>query len=238
MRRVAIISCVAVLVAACTGGGERVAKPTASENHEFARGGTLRTAFISQRWIPNTIDPQRGYNNSIFELLRCCLVRALMSYNGRPTDRGGSEVRPDLAASMPEVSPDDLTWTFHLRAGLHYAPPLEDAEITSHDVVRALEREADPSVVPEGTGYPFYYSVIQGFDAYRAGKATSISGLQTPDDHTLRITLTQPTGDLGYRMALPATAPIPALPGAPSATLGVATGHDDDYGPFLVASGP
>src|SRR2546430_10665120 len=35
-----------------------------------------------------------------------------------------------------------------------------------------------------------------------------------------------------------ATAPIPPSPSDPNAMLGVATGHDDDYGRFLVASGP
>ena len=31
------------------------------------------------------------------------------------------------------------------------------------------------------------------------------------DDHTLQIELTEPTGDLGYRFAMPASAPIPPL---------------------------
>src|SRR5207249_1384947 len=87
-------------------------------------------------------------------------------------------------------------------------------------------------------GYSFYYSVIQGFDAYAAGKADSISGLEAPDDTTLRVHLTSATGDLGERLALPAAAPIPPNPSAPPAAFGVATGHDDDDGGFLVASGP
>ena len=56
----------------------------------------------------------------------------------------------------------------------------------------------------------------------------SISGLQTPDDHTLVVQLAKPSGDLGYRLALPAAAPIP--PGA-------VNGHSD-YGRSFVASGP
>src|SRR5439155_13588489 len=66
----------------------------------------------------------------------------------------------------------------------------------------------------------------------------SISGLEAPDHTTLRVHLVRPTGDLGERFSLAATAPIPPKPSDPDAPLGVATGHDDDDGGFLVATGP
>ncbi len=136
---------------------------------------------------------------------------------------------------MPENSADGLVWTFHLQQGIHYAPPMQDVEITMPDIVRALIREATPEVA---AGYGFYYSAIEGFDDYSSGDADSISGLVAPDDYTLEVHLSEPAGDLPFRFALPATAPIPPSPADPNATLGVATGHDDDYGRFLVASGP
>jgi ABC-type oligopeptide transport system substrate-binding subunit len=55
--------------------------------------------------------------------MRCCLLRTLLSYQGAPTSQGGATLRPDLAASMPTVSDDGLTWTFRIRQGLQYAPP-------------------------------------------------------------------------------------------------------------------
>jgi peptide/nickel transport system substrate-binding protein len=167
------------------------------------------------------------------ELLRCCLVRTLLSYTGRPADEGGTELRPDLASSMPSVSADGLTWTFHLKDGLRYGPPLQTSEVVSADVIRGLEREGDPSI---GI-YPDYYSVIEGFDRFHSGHADSISGLEAPDDRTLIIRLVRPTGDLGYRLTLSAASPIPPLPGDPSDRAGVADGHAD-YGPFLISSGP
>lgn len=102
--------------------------------------------------------------------------------------------------------------------------------------MRALEREACGTC--NVGGYSFYHSAIKGFDEFAAGKTGSISGLATPDDSTLVVTLNDPTGDLGYRLAMPATAPIPPLPGDGKAPLGVATGHDANYGRFLVATGP
>ena len=96
-----------------------------------------------------------------------------------------------------------------------YAPPLQDVEVTAQDFIRALEREADPKA--SAGGYPFYYSVIEGFDDYGAGEADSISGLSAPDDQTLVVKITEPTGDLPWRFAMPATAPIPPNPADPKA---------------------
>ena len=50
------------------------------------------------------LDPQRYYWGSAWELFRCCLLRTLYSYNGKPTEEGVPELRPDLAVG-PAVSP-------------------------------------------------------------------------------------------------------------------------------------
>jgi peptide/nickel transport system substrate-binding protein len=141
-----------------------------------------------------------------------------------------------MRCSMDLTIDDGLSWTFTLKHGITYAPPMQDMTVTSKDIVRALEREACGTC--NVGGYSFYYSAIRGFDAFAAGDADSISGLATPDDSTLVVTLNSPTGDLGYRLAMPASAPIPPLPGDPKARLGAATGHDANWGQFLVATGP
>ena len=53
------------------------------------------------------------------------------------------------------------------------------------------------------------FRVIEGFDAYRAGKARSISGITTPNPRTIVFTLAAPSGDFMHRVALPAAGPIP-----------------------------
>src|SRR5262249_51147723 len=161
----------------------------------------------------------------------CCLARTLVSYSGRPTAQGGTILRPDLATALPDVSADELTWTFHIKPGLHYGPPLQGVEITSADVVRALERAArvGAPTASEGscTGAS---SFIRGFDAYAHRRANSISGLETPDPHTLRLRITRPEGDLANLFANAVTAPIPPSPRSPDAPYGAATGHDRWYG--------
>ena len=194
------------------------------------RGGTLRVSLVTP-FLPVTLDPQTEYQGETWEILRCCLVRTLLSYPGRPTGRGGAELQPDLAGSLPDVSPDGLTWTFRLKRGLHHGPPFTDKEIVAQDLVRALERVARAGQ----DAYGFYYTVIEGFSEVLEGEANSITGLETPDDHTLVIHLTEPTGDFGHRLALPAVSPIP--PDPTGALLGAADGLEA-YGRFMVASGP
>jgi peptide/nickel transport system substrate-binding protein len=196
-------------------------------------GGTLLLAASYD--FSAALDPQLEYEARAWELFRCCLLRTLLSYNGAEADRGGTVPRPDLAASAPTVSSDGLTWSFRLRPGLRYAPPLQDVPIVSGDIIRALEREA---MVGGERSYAFYYRIIQGFADFEAGRADSISGLQAPNDQALVIRLVHPDGDLAYLMAMPATAPIPPRPGHPTDRLGIATGHRRDFGRFLVSSGP
>jgi peptide/nickel transport system substrate-binding protein len=180
-------------------------------------------------------DPQEASDRTSLELFKCCLLRTLYTTNGLAVGQGGADLQPDLASGPPTISDDGLTWTIEMTHGLHYAPPFAATEITSPDIVRALEREAQVGADAGAGGYSSYYSPIVGFSDAVSGRARTISGLSTPGDHTLVIQLTQPTGDLGWRLAMPAAAPIPPYGTDP---LGAAAGHATDYGRFLVASGP
>lgn len=196
------------------------------------------------------LDPQVEYTfKDVFEIFRCCLLRTLFSYNGLSVDEGGTEARPDLAAGAPTVSGDGLTWTIPIRDDVRYAPPLDDREIVASDFIRALTRsytlppEDDRKALTYWLGFygwttrsylgwntgSYMRDVVAGVEDFLQGRSAAIAGLSAPDEHTLIIRLTRPTGDLPYRLSLPTTAPIP--PGA-------ADGHEDGYGRFLIASGP
>jgi peptide/nickel transport system substrate-binding protein len=227
----ALVSALALIAAACGGGDDEPQQPTETAGAEPQKGGTLKIVMDSD--VTHTMDPQIEYYQLPFAYFRCCLLRTLYSYNGLDATQDGTKVFPDLAAGPPEVSADGLTVTVPLKQGLMYAPPLEDVEITAEDFIRPIERG-----YTVGGPYMGYYDVIEGAAEYAAGDADSISGMRAVDDHTLEITLTQPIGDFEYRWAMAATAPIPPNPDDPKAKFGVAEGHDDSYGPFLVASGP
>ena len=256
-RSVVLTLVLALSVAAC---GHRAT--TQGSGSSTDTGMTLHVAMMSPSYF--ALDPQGSYDYAEWELLRCCLVRTLLTYRGVEGVRGTEPV-PDLAAAMPTVSADGLTWTFHLRPGIHYAPPLEHDEVTSTDLVRALLRTrlgpfgADNHF--DGGGYS-YLHLIDGYDAFLSGDADAIAGVAAPDPHTLTIRVTHPDRSVLYLFAFPFTAPIPPSPSDPSSPLGIATGHgvgaidhyqqlksdhasrsiappsDVGYGPFLSATGP
>jgi peptide/nickel transport system substrate-binding protein len=222
-------------------------------------GGTLRVGVLIDGGVGRCDltfcggeenDPQiNGISGPAYEILRCCLVRSLLSYNGQSTRGGGTLLRPDLASRLPDVSADGLTWTFHLRPGLHYAPPLQKTEIRAADFVRSVERlmSPPPPDLPGAYGQILDYylgtflaltDIIAGAQEYVDGKAQHISGLEAPDPHTFVVHLTKPNGSVGYLFSLPDTAPIPPNPFDPSARFGVAEGHGRFYFRYLVASGP
>jgi peptide/nickel transport system substrate-binding protein len=204
-------------------------------------------------WCPllvcgRTFDPQSTSFIDVFELDRCCFMRTLLSYDGTSVAQGGTQLRPDLARSLPAISPDGLTWTFHLRSGVHYAPPMAGSEIVAADFIRSFERSFTKASVEipwadGGTigGYwtgTYLEGVIAGVHDFTDKKADHVSGLEAPDPHTLVIHLTEPVGDLGYRLALSELGPIPSNPAHPDDPHGVAQGHDFDYGDVIVSSGP
>ena len=235
VRSAAVIAVLAIVAAACGGGDSGNPAPSnggsSSSASEIPSGGTVKMAAVGD--VSAAFDPQKEYYQLSFEYFKCCLLRTLYATNGLAVDEGGSELRADLAADMPTVSDDGLTWTFSIKPGVFYSPPLQDVEVTAQDFIRAMMREADPKA--SSGGYSFYYSAIEGFDDFGAGDADTISGMTAIDDHTLQVVVTAPTGDLGWRMAMPASAPIAPNGDAP---LGVAEGHTKDYGRFLVGTGP
>lgn len=197
---------------------------SASPEGQAARGGTLRVGFIVADDADEMgvramlLDPQAFIVHPIF---RCCLTRTLLSYTGRPAAEGGWQLRPDLAESLPEVSPDGLTWTFRLRDGLRYGPPLTDRDIVSDDFVTALEETIRRGESP-------YFDAVVGVSEFRDGTSGTISGVRAPDPRTVVFELSEPLGDFGNRLALAYVAPLPAeavsRPGEPPT--------------FVVSSGP
>ena len=105
--------------------------------------------------------------------------------------------------------------------------------MTSEDVAFAFERIGTESLVAQ---YGFYYTVIEGMTEFtEAGglekKGNKISGIETPDPKTISITLTEPTGDFLYRLAMPAAGPIP------EEVAGCFT-RAGEYGRYVISSGP
>jgi len=215
---VALASVAMIIATAC--GKSAAPTATGSPAANLTKGGTLNVGLLSD--VEAGMDPQREYYTIGFSYLRD-ITRTLLTYQALPGDPGNVP-QPDLASGQPEITNNAMTWTFHLKPGVKFGPPL-NRPITCADFQTALQREANKDIA---AGYSFYYDVIQGYTDFADGKATDISGITCPDPNTVTFNLTAPTGDFNYRVTLAATSPLPA-----EAT----KGHDQDYGRFLVPSG-
>ncbi|MEA2709648.1 MAG: peptide/nickel transport system substrate-binding protein, partial [Phycisphaerales bacterium] len=143
---------------------------------------------------------------------------------------------PELAHAMPDLSPDGKTFTVRIKKGIHYFDPND--QIPGWEPVKdaggkVLGRKG-PAVVSGDFIYawkrlcsfhqasPQYSNIFQGRvegidDWWAYTKATPkekidwdrpVPGLQTPDEHTLIITLTKPFPQFAYLLAHLPTTPL------------------------------
>ena len=129
----ALIASVALVGAGCGGDDGGSGGPSA----DVKKGGTYRIATVDFGFT-NAFDPTGEYLGLAHGYYSNLLSRNLVGYRHRPGGPG-NELVPDLADSVPEPSADGLTYTFKLKQGIKFGPPL-DREITSKDIAFAFER--------------------------------------------------------------------------------------------------
>jgi peptide/nickel transport system substrate-binding protein len=192
-----------------------------------AAGGVYFTAVEDLGAIFSArLDPSLEYTAAGWGFLSQMLTRTLLSYRHVAGPAGTVPV-PDLATDAGTVSADGLTYTFTLKDGIRFGPPVS-RPITSDDVAYAFERLA--AISPAGGGYPVHYEAIDGFVPH-PWPPTPIPGIDTPDPATIVFHLTRPQGDFLHRLAMPAAAPIPP-------EVGNCFPDPGAYGRDLVPSGP
>src|SRR5919199_2965232 len=113
-----------------------------------------------------------------------------------------ARVEPGLAERW-DVSPDGLTYTFHLRRGVKFH---DGTPFVARQVMRSWERALDPRT-KGGRGWPLY--PIRGARSYADGKAPSIAGLAAPNDSTVVVSLDEPSSIFVKILAMPVTAVVP-----------------------------
>jgi peptide/nickel transport system substrate-binding protein len=151
------------------------------------------------------------YSNISWFLARG-VFRTLTTYPDPEVD--ASELVGDLATDTGTPNEDATQWSYTLREGITFGPSIGGRRvqgvtgrpITCADVKNGVERIFEPSV---GAGYPFYYDVIEGADAYHSGDASEITGIECRDDRSVVFHLVEPAADWPLRMAMPATSPVP-----------------------------
>jgi ABC-type transport system substrate-binding protein len=131
-----------------------------------------------------------------------------------------------LAADMPKVSADRLTYTIPIKHGVMFQddPCFKDTqgkgrELKAQDFIYEWKRLAWPSL--ESQGWWIFDGKLVGINAFHDKLAAApaadrpkvfeekIEGMQALDDYTIRIKLLKPYPQLMYVLAMSFTSPVP-----------------------------
>lgn len=157
------------------------------------KGGTL---LLSESSRVRTLDPHIA-----FDVVSSVVLE--MMFDGLYSYDHDMQLVPMLAAALPEVSPEGTTLVVRLRQGVRFH---HGRELTADDVVWSLERMLHPDTHSPGAGY---FSALEGFEAYRAGKAKHVKGLKALDRYTVELKLTRPDQSFIHVLAMRFAVPIP-----------------------------
>ena len=209
------------------GGSSTAPEPAPSAAPAGDLNGTVSIAFVGdiQYW-----DPALAYDTVSWAGGRL-LFDQLLHYDS------GTGLIPGLAAEMPSVSADGLTYTFKLRDGVmfHGADGAEIGQMTADDVVfsinRILRQDLKPNPSPVG---PAFFSIIAGADKVLGGANETASGLRAIDPLTVEIELTKPDKRIlnilamGFGSVIPKESPMDATAFAKS-PVGTGPYHLEEY---------
>ncbi|MCX6959373.1 MAG: peptide ABC transporter substrate-binding protein [Verrucomicrobia bacterium] len=119
-------------------------------------------------------------------------------------DRHGRST-PGVAASW-EISPDHLTYTFHLRPDARWS---DRKAVTAHDFVESWHRTLAPATA---SAYSYQLFAVKGAEEFATGKEKDFSkvGVEAPDPLMLKVTLARPTPYFLDLCAFPTLYPVRA----------------------------
>ncbi len=144
-------------------------------------GNRTQTLLVGNLSEPNDLDPQIADSQQTFNLIMA-LMEGLAQYDARTC-----EPVPAVAEHW-DVSPDKLTWTFHLRKNAVWS---NGDPVTANDFVWSYQRMLTPSLGAEYAGMLF---ILKNSERYYKGEISDFSnvGVHAPDPHTLTLTLAHP----------------------------------------------
>ncbi len=206
MRRLLLLVVPAIL--ACGGGGE---------------SAPSRKTVIDSRdtYDPRSLDPALSTDVPTGRAVAYI-------FDGLTHFTPDAKVVPGLAKSW-DVTPDGITYTFHLRSGVKFH---DGRPFVAKNVVATFQRVLDPAT-KGGRGWPLY--PIKGAEDYAASKAKTIGGIAATDDSTIVVTLKEPFAIFPKLLAMPVTSILPDNPATDFGQKPVGTGpwkfvewkHDD-----------
>jgi peptide/nickel transport system substrate-binding protein len=214
---------VATAAAGC-GGGSGASSPAGSGGGTPVSGGTLLAAIPAN---PDHLDAALSATTEGWEILEAT-NDGLMAFR-RAGGGAGSQVVPDLATAMPKISDGGLLYTFHMRSGVRFSPPVDRA-VRPSDLKWSIER-----ILKTDSSNVGWYTGITGATAYERGRAASVTGIVANDSAmTISFHLTQPDGTFLEYLAVPTAFVYPA--GTPDKDISTDSQYRVATGPYMISS--
>src|SRR5580698_6737074 len=184
-----------------------------------------KTLVYCSEGSPAGFDPAQYTTGTDFTANTFTVFNRLVEF-----ERGGTKVEPGLAEKW-DVSPDGLTYTFHLRHGVKFQTTAyfkPTRELNADDVLFTFNRMLDPNQ-PFRKAYPatFPYFTDMGLDKL-------IAKVEAVDPYTVKFTLNQVNAPFIQNMAME----YASIQSAEYADQLLKAGKASDINQFPVGTGP
>lgn len=210
-RLLALVGAFAIFASAC-GGTQATPAPASQAPGQSTAPSTEPSGALAAEQVlrlylasedPHSLDPAIAETSTDIAILHA-INRGLMYFNQE------QEVIPALAADMPEVSADGLTYTFTLRDA-NYS---NGEKIVADDLVYAWKRLIDPrtaatygAIISDVDGGQEILDLPESASDADIQAAVDALAVSAPDDKTFVVKLDHPTGYFLDLAALWGTAP-------------------------------
>lgn len=218
LRSVSILALIAVAALPLRAGASR---PPAA-------GNTLTAAFDSDF---TSMDPAQGYD-AFSWTGEHAVFNGLLGY-AHATGKAGTRIVPDIAASLPSITNRGKVYTFTLRHGVRFSPPV-NREVTAADFKYSIERALAKSTPGQMYQSPFF-SPLSGTAAFWSGKARHISGIRVLGRYRIQFRLSSPDVAFSNILVLPFAAVVPHETVAKYGNKGFSN-HVVGTGPYMMQS--
>ncbi len=126
--------CAVAIAPACSGGSGTT--QAGSAGGAPVNGGTLLAGIPAN---PDHLDGALSATTEGWEILEAT-NDGLLTFR-RAAGGAGSQVVPDLATAMPKITGGGRIYTFHVRSGVRFSPPVNRA-VRPSDVKWSIERDS------------------------------------------------------------------------------------------------
>ncbi len=169
--RIALATAAALALAASISATSGASTSSRTDDSTPVNGGTLLAGIPDN---PDHLDPGLSYTNEGWEIFEAT-NDGLLTFARTDDPTTSATIVPDIATAMPTVSKDGLTYTFKVRTGVRFSPPVNRAVVPS-DFKFSIER-----LFRINSGGVGFYTGIVGANAYAKTRKGGISGIVAND---------------------------------------------------------